>query len=84
MIRNCIISNHVNNSHYLLYHDYISGCMQEVRRKTTCENNHLIQYTENWQLTTNGFCEQYVTRRDVTGLAISRKYFFLKLSCTYI
>ncbi|CAH8655998.1 unnamed protein product [Schistosoma curassoni] len=47
-------------------------CMQEVRRKTTCENNHLIQYTENWQLTTNGFCEQYVTRRDVTGLAISQ------------
>ncbi|CAH8657077.1 unnamed protein product [Schistosoma margrebowiei] len=47
-------------------------CMQEVRRKTTCENNHLIQYTENWQLTTNGFCEQYVTRRDVTGLTISQ------------
>ncbi|CAH8586237.1 unnamed protein product [Schistosoma turkestanicum] len=47
-------------------------CMKEVQRKTTCENNHLIQYTENWQLTSNGFCEQYVTRRDVTGLAISQ------------
>ncbi|KAH8867000.1 von Willebrand factor type A domain-containing [Schistosoma japonicum] len=47
-------------------------CMQEVQRKTTCENNHLIQYTSNWQLTSNGFCEQYVTRRDVTGLAISQ------------
>ncbi|VDP97739.1 unnamed protein product [Trichobilharzia regenti] len=47
-------------------------CMQQVRRKSLCEKNHLILYTMNWQLTSRGFCEKYVTKRDVTGLAISQ------------
>ncbi|CAH8662328.1 unnamed protein product [Heterobilharzia americana] len=47
-------------------------CMQVVQRKRICENNHLIHYTTNWQLTSKGFCKQYITRRDVTGLAISQ------------